>query len=166
MAIGLAAEQLFQALPKAERARLAELPAVVRQLEGHATTIRGRVAELDALLASARAPQQPSSTLGARGAAGVDAHRDEVSAELRAARDLAAGRLEQTVAALETIRLDLLRLQGGVGDVGRLTTALEAARALDEDVRRLVTGHDAAGELLDAARRLPSPPDPVGAGSR
>jgi hypothetical protein len=80
-----------------------------------------------------------------------------VSAELREARDAAAQRLEQTVAALETIRLDLLRLQGGVGDVARLTTALDVARALDDEVRRLADGHDAARAALDGRRELLSP---------
>ena len=162
LAIGLAADQLFQALPRPVRAQLGDLPGVVRQLEGHATVMRGRVADLDALLASARTPQQASATLAAAdGTSGLEAHRDAVSDELRGARELAARRLEQTVAALETIRLDLLRLQGGVGDVSRLTTALDVARALDDDVRRLVDGHDAAAALPAGARALPTPPERI-----
>jgi serine/threonine-protein kinase len=154
VAIGLAAGQLFDALPKGVRAQLGDLPGVVRQLESHAQTMRARLRDLDALLASASTPGD-SATLAAGG--GVAVRRESVSAELREARDAAAGRLEQTVAALETIRLDLLRLQGGVGDVARLTTALDVARALDDEVRRLVDGHDAARLVLDGRRELPSP---------
>jgi serine/threonine protein kinase len=159
LAIGLAAEQLFQALPKATRARLGDLPGVVHQLEAHATTMRARVAGLDQLLASARTPERPSASLAASGAAadGLETRRDAVAGELQAARDQAAERLAATVAALETIRLDLLRLQGGTGDVGRLTTMLEEARRLDDDVRRLVAAHDATQTTLDGRRELPSP---------
>ncbi|HEX6629977.1 MAG TPA: serine/threonine-protein kinase [Gemmatimonadaceae bacterium] len=158
VAIGLAAGQLFEALPKPVRAQLGDLPGVVRQLEAHAQTMRARLGDLDALLASASTPAAASSATLAAGAGGdIAARRASVSAELREARDAAAQRLEQTVAALETIRLDLLRLQGGVGDVARLTTALDVARALDDEVRRLADGHDAARAALDGRRELLSP---------
>ncbi|HEU4631349.1 MAG TPA: serine/threonine-protein kinase [Gemmatimonadaceae bacterium] len=156
VAIGLAAAQLFEALPKPLRARLGDLPDVVRQLEAHAQTMRARLRDLDTLLASASTPGE-ASTLAAGAGGDVAERRESVSAELREARDAAARRLEQTVAALETIRLDLLRLQGGVGDVARLTTALDVARALDDEVRRLAAGHDAAHAVLDGRRELPSP---------
>ena len=152
MAIGLAADQLFQALPKEIRARLGDLPVVVRQLEGHAQSIRARLRQLDDLLAETRGSPQAGRSLSA-----VEARRDSLAEELGEARALAAGRLETTVAALETIRLDLLRLQAGVGDETRLTTMFDLARELDEDVRRVVDGNV-------ATRRLTTPPEPTPTG--
>lgn len=46
----------------------------------------------------------------------------------------------QAVAALETIRLDLLRLHGGVGSVETITPDLAVAREVGEEVERLLEG--------------------------
>lgn len=151
VAIGLAVDQLFAALPKQLRGQLHQLPDVVTQLEQHARTMRGRLDELDALLASATPDQAPSTLLVDSAVADdVSARRDELSDDLRRARDLAQERLAQSVAALETIRLDLLRLQGGVGDVGRLTTAIHDAQLLGAEVELLLAGRDAADRALRA----------------
>ena len=56
---------------------------------------------------------------------------------LAARRQGAATYLAESVAALEGIRLDLLRLHGGAGDLAPLTTLMDAARLLGDDVRRL-----------------------------
>ena len=61
---------------------------------------------------------------------------------LSARRAAAAEQLVQAVAALEAIRLDLLRLHAGAGDLAPLTTLIDAARSLDQDVRRLVEAQD------------------------
>ncbi|MGH7673650.1 MAG: hypothetical protein ACREMV_00130, partial [Gemmatimonadales bacterium] len=61
-------------------------------------------------------------------------------ADLRAAHDAAHRRLGQAVAALETIRLDLLRLRAGQGSVERLTADLEAARDISAAADRLLDG--------------------------
>ncbi len=42
------------------------------------------------------------------------------------------------MAALETIRLDLLRMQAGTGTVQSITTDLTAARELSDDIERLL----------------------------
>ena len=159
VAIGSAAAQLFAALPRELRGRLGDLPGVVRQLEAHARTIRARLQQLDALIVDARTPQQPSQTLAATDTgAALEARRDAVGEQLREARDLAAQRLETTVAALETIRLDLLRLQAGVGDTTRLTTMFDLARELDEDVRRLADANASLdSRALPRAVRAPTP---------
>jgi eukaryotic-like serine/threonine-protein kinase len=57
------------------------------------------------------------------------------------------------VAALEGIRLDLLRLHAGAGDLAPLTTLLDAARRIGEDVDRLA----AAREEVEAAAAGPGP---------
>jgi eukaryotic-like serine/threonine-protein kinase len=56
------------------------------------------------------------------------------------AREVAQGRLREALAGLENIRLDLLRLHGGLGSVDGLTQDLEAAEAVGRDVDRLLEG--------------------------
>ena len=67
--------------------------------------------------------------------------------EARAERLRAEGdtgeRLNETVAALENVRLALLKLSAGVGSMGDLTRYLERAKAIGEAVdRRLVAEHE------------------------
>jgi hypothetical protein len=52
------------------------------------------------------------------------------------------------VAALETIRLELLRLTAGVGSVEGLTTHLLAAGRIQSDVGHLVAGLEEVEEAL------------------
>ena len=159
VAIGLAVDQLFAALPKPLRAQLHELPAVAEQLESHARTVRARLDELHLLIASATPAESTTALHGSAPAAEqVDAERDAVTGDLRQARDRAQERLVETVAALETIRLDLLRLQGGVGDVGRLTTAIHQAQRLGDDVERLLAGRESLDNALpSSATDRPTP---------
>jgi serine/threonine-protein kinase len=106
-ALGLAASELFVALPKAYREQLAELPTIVAALEARAAGAR---AEIDVVAALA-----PSS---------ADAK------VLEARRTAASTQLTESVAALEGIRLDLLRLHAGASDLAPLTTLMDAARAV------------------------------------
>ena len=94
-ALGRATDHLYDALPKAVRKELAVLPDAVRSLERNATSLRASIDSCDEHLAA-------FERSGRRDADGLEA-------ELRHARDLAADRLAQTIAALEHIRLDLLR---------------------------------------------------------
>jgi serine/threonine-protein kinase len=114
-ALGVAVGELFAALPKAYREQLAELPATVEALEARA--------------AEARAEADIVAALAPSGTADADA--------LEARRSAAAAQLAESVAALEGIRLDLLRLHAGASDLAPLTTLIDAARAVGEDVRRL-----------------------------
>jgi serine/threonine-protein kinase len=83
-------------------------------------------------------------------------------ADVLAARKQAAGtHLAESVAALEGLRLDLLRLHAGASDLAPLTTLIEEARLLGEDVSRLA---DAQREVSSAterrrigAERIPTP---------
>ena len=115
VALGLAAGELFAALPAAHREHLAALPATVAALEARAAEARARVEEIDALAQGANAG-------------------DAVLAQRRHAAKVQLG---ETVAALEGIRLDLLRLLAGASDLAPLTTLLDAARLVGEDVSRL-----------------------------
>ena len=133
-ALGVAAGELFAALPKAYREQLGELPAIVAALEARAAEAR---AEIDLI-----------GTLAAAGAAaGSDDH-----AVLEARREGASAHLAESVAALEGIRLDLLRLHAGASDLAPLTTLIDAARVLGDEVSRLAE----ARREVDAAVAPPA----------
>lgn len=125
VALGAAVSDLFAALPSAFRENLGELPDTVAALEANAAAAR---AELDVVAALA-----PSGTTDA--------------AMLERRRSAATAHLSASVAALEGIRLDLLRLHAGANDLAPLTTLIESARRAGDDVKRLV---DAQREVDDA----------------
>ncbi len=127
-ALGVAASELFAALPKEYREQLGELPATIAALEARAAEAR---AEVDVLAAMAPSGSADADVLAVR-------------------RKTAAGHLAESVAALEGIRLDLLRLHAGAGDLAPLTTLIDAARLLGEDLGRLA---DAQREVEGAAGR-------------
>ncbi|HXM37109.1 MAG TPA: serine/threonine-protein kinase [Gemmatimonadales bacterium] len=93
IALGLAALELFEALPADARQVLGDLPAVVRALEDRVRRLRGN-------------GQDPA--------------------------------LGEALGALETIRLDLLRLHGGIGSLDGLTADLGAAREIGAQVDALL----------------------------
>ena len=72
--------------------------------------------------------------------------RLENEAEALRARGQTGEQLAETVAALENVRLALLKLRAGTGSVGDLTTWLEKAREIGEYVDRRVA---AEGEVRD-----------------
>jgi serine/threonine-protein kinase len=126
-ALSVAASELFAALPKEYREELSELPAIVAALEARAAEAR---AEVDLL--AGMAPSESHTEL------------------LADRRKTAASQLADSVAALEGIRLDLLRLHAGASDLKPLTTLLDAARRVGEDLGRLA---EAQEEAEDAAGR-------------
>lgn len=136
LALAFAAEDLYAELPPAIRAALPGLPDVLKRLELQARNVRARIEELEQSLAEAQQGAAPGA---------APAHRDKLVTDLTAARDLARIRLSESVAALETIRLDLLRLRTGAGSVDRITADLAAAGEIGETVDRLL----AAGEEVD-----------------
>lgn len=137
--LGVAAGELFAALPQAFREDLTELPATVAALEASAAAAR---AELDVLAALA-----PS---GSSDAGALDRRRNTATAHLSA-----------SVAALEGIRLDLLRLHAGASDLVPLTTLIDAARLLGEDLSRLADAQREVDDVLErrplGAGRIPTP---------
>jgi serine/threonine-protein kinase len=137
-ALGVAASELFAALPREYRERFAELPAIVAALEARAAEARAEVEVVAALVPSGSAD---SDVLAAR-------------------KQTAAAHLAESVAALEGIRLDLLRLHAGAADLAPLTTLMDAARLIGEDLSRLAEAQreveDVAGRRL-GAERTPTP---------
>jgi len=65
-----------------------------------------------------------------------------------AARDLAAGRLATAVAALENLRLDLLRLKAGAGSVDELSANLTEARRIAAEIDAQVAGRIEVEQVL------------------
>jgi len=121
-ALGVAASELFAALPKAYREELSALPDIVAALEARAAEAR---AEMDVVAAMAPTGSADADVLAAR-------------------KNAAAARLAESVAALEGLRLDLLRLHAGAADLQPLTTLMDAARQIGEDVGRLAEAQQEA----------------------
>ena len=141
LALGLAAGKLYAGLPKATQKDLRDLPDVVKRLEGDARRMRRRLDELNDAVGTADRP---------RGGASDDlaARRDQVLAELREERDLVQQRLADAVAALETIRLNLLKLHAGSGSVATLSTDLGLAREVAREVDLLLAAQKDVDDLL------------------
>lgn len=133
-ALGVAAGELYAALPKEYRAQLAELPAIVEALEARAAEAR---AEAEVLAALAPADVGGTELLDAR-------------------KQATALHLAESVAALEGIRLDLLRLHAGAADLAPLTTLLDAARVIGDDLGRLAEAQREVEGALDRDR-IPTP---------
>ena len=132
LALGMAAEQLYETLPKETRRQLRDLPDVVHRLEQDAQRMRARLEELQEALSDVGHSGNPDPAIAAR--------HDRIVADLNAERDLVQQRLKDAVAALETIRLNLLRLHAGTGSVRNLTTDLGLARELARDIDAHVDG--------------------------
>jgi hypothetical protein len=77
------------------------------------------------------------------------AERLEREAEALRARGETGERLAETVAALENVRLALLKLRAGTGTMGDLTTWLERAREVGEYVDRRVAAEGEVRALLE-----------------
>jgi predicted Ser/Thr protein kinase len=73
---------------------------------------------------------------------------DALALRARAGTPQGAARLATAVAALETLRLDLLKLHAGMGSVDELTRDLDAARALGEHVDAQLEAQRAAESSL------------------
>jgi len=139
LAIGMAAEQLYEGLPRETRRQLRDLPDVVHRLERDAQRMRSRLDELqDALANVERDATDPA----------VTRRHDRIVADLTAERGAVEQRLADAVAALETIRLNLLRLHAGTGTVHSLTTDLGLARDLTRDISAQVEGYREIEESL------------------
>jgi serine/threonine-protein kinase len=149
VAIGMASRRLFEALPKDLRRSFSELPDVLRDLEQHGARIRARVEKLGAVLTQIETEQTP----GERDAAstGLANKRSSLRDDVLDARRAADVRLGEVVQALETIRLELLRMHAGGGSIESVTADLTSARQLSEDIERRLEGTREVGELLGGA---------------
>lgn len=153
VALGRATDALYDALPKALKKQLAQLPPTVRRLEEDAKKLRGEIDKLDESIVALEADaSMPSALADSAHEARIRTDRDRLRTDLRLTRDRAGDRLASTVAALENIRLDLLRLQLGDGHVESITATLEAAREVGAELGAYA---DATAEVERSLRRSP-----------
>jgi serine/threonine-protein kinase len=131
LSLGMAAENLFQGLPRATRDQLGDLPSVLHRLQDDAQQLRRHLDGLQEVLNDA----------------GESASTDSYE-PVRRDRDAMQAKLGETVAALETIRLNLLRLHAGSLSVAGLTTHIGLAADVSAEVERLLKGEAEVERLL------------------
>ena len=141
LSLGMAAEQLFESLPKESRQAIGDLPSLLHRLQRDAQTLRGRYDELQEAL----------------GRAGPLAASEDYES-LRADRDLVHDKLGDAVGALETIRLNLLRLHAGSATVEGLTTHIGLAAEVSEEVERMIAARDEVETRLRFPREAEATP--------
>jgi serine/threonine-protein kinase len=137
LSLGMAAEQLFESLPKESRQAIGDLPALLHRLQRDAQALRARHDELHEALGSAGT---------------TDASDDYES--LREERDLVHDKLGDAVGALETIRLNLLRLHAGSATVEGLTTHIGLAVEVSAEVERMIAARDEVETRLRFPREI------------
>ena len=140
LSLGMAAEQLYESLPKHSRQALGDLPALLRRLQHDAQLLRTRYDDLNDVVGV----EQPGNT------------SDDYDA-LRHERDVVHDKLGEAVGALETIRLNLLRLHAGSATVEGLTTHIGLAQEVSAEVERMI----AAREEVDERLRFPRMVEPT-----
>ena len=119
---------LFASLPPKLRKQLAGARPVVAQLERAAQALQAREYELERAIEEAGGTRTPPG-----GAPAVDplaARRSALVDELRVEQRAAAERRAAVLSALESLRLQLLRLRTGVGYPEDVLTEIQAARGL------------------------------------
>jgi predicted Ser/Thr protein kinase len=131
LSLGMAAEQLYESLPADTRRQLGDLPALLTRLQRDAQSLRTHYDRLQEAIGDLR-----------------DAASSPRHAGLRATRDEVQARLGDAVGALETIRLNLLRLHAGSASVAGLTTHLGLAAEVSADVERLLQARAETDLLL------------------
>src|SRR5688500_8125782 len=93
LSLGMAAEQLYESLPRESRQALGNLPGLLKRLQADAQSLRKRYDDLQEALSDAG-----------------DAASSAPYSDVRRLRDAIHAKLAEAVGALETIRLNLLRL--------------------------------------------------------
>jgi len=140
LSLSLAAEQLFETLPKHTRQQLGNLPALLERLQHAAQLLRGRHDELNTVIAAQRSGE-------------TSAHLEALREERSEVHD----KLTAAVSALETIRLNLLRLHAGSAAIEGLTTHIGLAEDVSAEIERMV----AAREEVDASLKFPRMLEPT-----
>src|SRR5438067_2420727 len=91
LALGMAAEQLYESLPKPTRQQLRELPYAVHRLEEDAQKMRARLEELQEALSDGGHSGNPDPAIAAR--------HNRIVADRGAERDLVQQRIKDAIAA-------------------------------------------------------------------
>lgn len=141
MALGLAAENLFETLPRETRESLRDLPPILHRLQEDAQRLRSQYSDLQDALSAA-----------------PDGGTSDSYAAVRDTRDAVQRQLTEAVTALETIRLNLLRLHAGSVTVEGFTTHLHLAAEMSAEVERLLAAHEEIDAHLQFPREIASTP--------
>ncbi len=131
LSIGLAAEQLFESLPRETRRALSGVPELITRLQGDVTMLRAQQEELQELVTNS-----PSE-------------------ETKRRYTAVGTKLTDAFGALETIRLDLLRLHAGSTTVQSVTTHMGIAEDVSREINRMISAS------ADVDRMLAFPSDAV-----
>ena len=150
LALGAAAVALFEGLPKPMQKQLAGIPDAVTALEAAAERYRRQLEALDGLdLAGPKpSPDADAAVQGKLAAAAREIEHQRERAE-RGRRDV--------IAALEVLRLDLLRLHAQ-GDTGGVTGDVQTALSLSERLKAEANARDEVDRFLNRAADLTATP--------
>ncbi len=135
LSLGMAAEQLYESLSKSVRHELGDLPGILHRLQDDAQALRRHLDDLQEVLNDAGESASTASYEQVRGS------RDEIQAKLG-----------ETVGALETIRLNLLRLHAGSVTVAGLTTHIGLAAEVSAEVERMLAAQGEVERVLRIPR--------------
>ena len=141
VSLGVAAEQLYERLPRETREALGDLPRILRRLQDDAHRLREWHDELGDALASAGEAASSSGYV-----------------ELRSLRDEAREKLSEAVGALETVRLNLLRLHAGSETLEGFTTHLGVAAEVAAQVERIIEARAEVDRVLLFPREIARTP--------
>jgi serine/threonine-protein kinase len=136
LSLGIAAEQLFDSLPRETRKQLADIPVLLTKLQAAAQTLRRQRDELQDAVGMSTAPD----------------------VELVAMRDRVQTKLGEAVGALETLRLDLLRLHAGSTNMQSVTTHIGIASDVSDQIERLIAANREIDSVLEFPRLAASTP--------
>jgi eukaryotic-like serine/threonine-protein kinase len=136
------AGDLFAKLDTAVRERFAEIPDVIARLEADAAALRLRERKLGEILVRA----------GPGWDTGPASQPPDEAEGVRQAREQVRQRLLAAVAAMEHLRLDLLRLHAGIGSADDLTIDLERARSVSVGVNAELSAREEVDRLLNRGR--------------
>jgi serine/threonine-protein kinase len=118
---------LLSALQAKDRKQLRSARPVTAALQNALDALDQRERDLDRALAEAGAPPQDGISDGTSGSP-VAERREQLLADLHAARAAATAHRAAVLAALEGLRVELLRLRSGIGSVERVAREIEVAR--------------------------------------
>ena len=133
------AVDLLHALPPAAREQLDGARDVIERLRSRIEALREREEELGTALSQAGDPPAAARSHEVAGAGRtLGERRIELTRGLEQARREVAERRATAVAALENIRLQLLRLRAGVAAPSDLTADLDAARSIERQISAMI----------------------------
>ncbi len=141
LSLGMAAENLYDGLPREIRHQLGDVLPLIHRLQSDAQKLRARYESLKEAIEMAG-----------------DAANESEYDDIREERDVIHAKLGEAVGALETIRLNLLRMHAGSGSVEGLTTHIGLAFAVSEEVERMLAARDEVERSLKFPREIATTP--------